>query len=193
MRIRSAKSRSFSTNSLFTAFSLGILGWGLLHAWGISVKAGIFFHALAALPGSVLSGVVLYRYRQHWPVNARGFAGKQPLSRDWRTAAFYLMLVAAGFAIALLISSGSLFLLALVTGMVFVPWTRSAVCRDHFFFASALVGAGTALGLVMLGRQEHPLYYAMVAWFLLALAGTLVVSVFIIHGNRLDRMPVSGY
>jgi hypothetical protein len=154
----------------------------------------MLFHVLAAIPGMVLSGVTLHRYRQHWPVNATGCAGQQKLAWDYRAIASYLILVATGFSIALFISGGSLFLLALATmGMVFVPWTKMAVCRGHFFFASALVCAAALLGLVMWRWSVHPLYYPMVACLLLTVACTLVVSVVIIHGNRLDRMPVSGY
>lgn len=194
MSIHGARSRTFATNILFPAISLAVIGWGLLHAWGINVNIGIRFHALAALPGLVLSGVALYRYRQHWPINATDCVGRQKLAWDYRAIALYLMLVGTGFSIALLISGGSLFLLAMATmGTIFVPWTRIAVCRDHFFFASALVGAGALLGLVMLGRSVHPLYYPMVASLLLSVACTLVVFVILIHGNRLDRMPPSGY
>jgi hypothetical protein len=147
MTIRSVKSRTFSTNSLFAAFCLGLIGWGLLHAWGLSVRTGLLFHSLAAIPGLVLSGVVLYRYRQHWPVDAAACAARQKpglkRARDYRAVASCLLMAGIGFVIAILISGGSLFALALAAmGMVFVPWTKIAVFRDHFFLASGLVGAG---------------------------------------------------
>lgn len=185
MSIHDAKSRAFSTNSLFSAFSLGIIGWGLLHTWGVSFKVGILFHALAAMPGVALSGIVIYRYRKHWPVEASARTGKNRPSWDLRAVAFYLVLIAVGAGIALLISGGSFFLLVLAAmGMIFVPWTRIPLCRNHFFFSSVLVGAGASLGGAMLGRPAHPFYYLMVAWLLLSLAGTLVMLVIVTHGNR---------
>lgn len=198
MRIPSAKSRTFSTNSLFSAFSLGIIGWGLLHAWGVSVKAGILFHVLAAVPGLFLCGVVLYRYRQHWPFNATGIAlpNKPDLTLPWdyRSVAFYLLLIGVGFNIALFISRGSIFLLSLAAlAMALVPWANISVCRDHFYFSSAVIDASALLGLVVLGRSVHPLHYPVAAWLLLTVAFILIISVIIIHGNRRDRMPVSGY
>lgn len=198
MSIHSARSRTFSTNSLFAAFSLGGIGWGLLHVWGVSVKTGIFFHALAAIQGLVLSGAVLYRYRQHWPVNETDSAGshRQDLKLPWdyRAVAIYLLLIGVGFGIAPFISAGSAFFLVLaIIGMVLVPWSKIAVCRDHFFISSALVEAGALSGLVVLGGPVHPLYYPMAAWVLLAGACVMIFTVIIVHGNRLDRMPVSGY
>ena len=198
MSMPSAKSRTSSTNSLFAAFSLAVIGWGLLHAWGLSVNTGIFFHALAATPGLVLSGLVLYRYRQHWPVNASGIAlpHKQDLKLPWdyRAVAFYILLSGVGFCIALCINGGSIFLLSLAAmGMALVPWAKIPACRDHFFFASALVEAGALSGLVVLDRSPYPLHYPMAAWLLLSIAFIAIISVIIIHGKRLDRMPVSGY
>lgn len=198
MTMRSPKSRNFSTNSLFAAFSLGLIGWGLLHAWGISVRVGVSFHALAVVPGLVLSGIALYRYRQHWPADPTPWAGKQKhgLQLPWhpRAIASYLLLLAIGFAIALLIKTGSMFLLVpAMIGMIAAPWTKIAVCRGHFFASSALLQAGVLLGFVFLDSSVHPLYYALAAWLFLSAACTVIVSVILVHGNRLDRMPVSGY
>jgi len=194
MRIRGEKSRTFSTNSLFTALTLGMIGWGLLHAWGISVKTGMLFHALAAIPGLVLSGVVFHRYRQHWPIKAAAGAGQAERSWHYRALVLYPIPAAAGFGFALSINSGSLFLVTLASmGMILVPWCKISVCREHFFFSSALTGAGALPALVMLGSAVHPLYYPMVAWLLLSVACTLVMLVIAIQGERRDRMPASGY
>lgn len=194
MSIHDAKSRAFSTNGLFSAFLLGGIGWGLLHAWGINLKIGILFQALAAMPGLALSGIVIYRYRKHWPVEASECTGQGELSWDLRAIAFYLVLIAVGLSIALLISGGSLFLLALAAmGTIFVPWTRIALCRNHFFFSASLVGIGALLGLVLLDSPAHPLYYLMVAWLLLSLAGTLVMLAIVTNRNRSGRTPVSGH
>lgn len=197
MTIHSAKRRTLATSSLFAAFALGGIGWGLLHAWGISLKTGLSFHILAAIPGLVLSGVVLYRYRQHWPVNPSDGAVSLPNEPKfpWRyqTLAFSMLLIGIGFSLALFIRNGSAFLVALgAIGTVLVPWEKIAICRDHFFFASALVGAGAVSGLVP-GGSVHPIYYPVAAWLLLAVASMVIISVILSHGNRLERMPVSGY
>lgn len=194
MSTNGTKSLNFSTNSLFPAFSLGLIGWGVLHIWGLGIKTGIHFHVLAALPGFCLSSLVLYRYRQHWPVNPGVAGGRKRLSLDYHSIASCLLLAAAGFSIGFITSGGSFFLLVLMCiGMISIPWTRLAFCRSHFFFSSALVAGGALLGLVVLGRSAHPFHYPMAAWLLLAVACALVVFVIVTHGNRAERMPVSGY
>ena len=88
-----------------------------------------------------------------------------------------LLLLAIGFGIALLIGSGSVFLLALaIMGMVFLPWTKIVVCRDHFFIFLGLVGAGVLLGLAVPGRSVHTLYYPLAAWVLLTAACIVSIS-----------------
>lgn len=198
MRVRSAKSQTFSTHSLFPAFFLAMIGWGMLHAWGLGVDMGMLSHAFAAMPGLVLSGLVLYRYRQHWPLKAGSLALPHEQDRKpacaYRTVAFCLLLTGIGFGIALIISSGSLSLLILAAaGMMFVPWAQMAVCRDHFLLASALIEAGALAGLVVLDRSLYLLHYPVAAWVLLTLACMAVISAVVIHGKRLDRMPPSGY
>jgi tellurite resistance protein TehA-like permease len=160
----------------------------------VNVKAGVLFHALAAIPGLVLSGLVLYRYRKHWPILAAASAGRPDLSWDYRALVFYLIPVATGCGLALSISSGSLFFLVLAAmGTVLIPWTKITVCRDHFFLSSALVGTGALPGLLLPSRSAHPLYYPVAAWALLSIASTLIIFVILIHRDRLDRMPASGY
>lgn len=198
MSIPSAKSRTFSTNSVFSAFSLAVIGWGLLHVWGLSLNVGTLFHMLVAVPGLVLCSMVLYRYRQHWPLKATGIAlSNTPdlkLSWDYRAVAFYLLLIGMGFGIALFIRLGSAFLLSLAAlAMVLFPWAKISICRDHFYFSSALVDASALLGIVALGRPVHPLHYPIAAWLLLTVACMLIISVIVIHGNRREQMPVSGY
>jgi hypothetical protein len=198
MKIHGAKARTFSTSSLFAAFSLGIIGWGLLHAWGIYVKTSVLFHALAAMPGLSLSGIALSRYRRHWPVDAANSASRQErrsgLPWDYRAIACYLILVAAGAGIALLIIDGYMALLALAAvGMFCVPWAKIPLCRDYFFLTAGIITASALLALVLLGKPVHPVYYPVAACLLLSTACISVTSVVIIHGNRPDRMPVSGY
>jgi hypothetical protein len=192
------RSRNLATNSLFGAFFLTMFGWALLHVWGIYAHAGVLLHTLFAVPGLVLAGVTLYRYRRHWPIGNGSFfkQKKQGLNLQWdfRAISSYLLLVAVGVGIALLVTGGSVFLVVLVaTGIVLVPWANISVCRNHFFFSSAMLAVGALLGSALLSGPVHPLYYALASWALLAIACTTVLSVVLTHGDRLDRMPVSGY
>lgn len=193
MSTNGTKSLNFATNSLFPAFSLGLIGWGVLHIWGVGIKTGIHFHILAALPGFSLSSLVLYRCRQHWPVNQAVVAGQKGLSFPYHSIASCLLLAAIGLCIALITSRGPFFFLMLMcSGMISIPWTRLAFCRAHFFFSSALVVGGALLGLMALGRSTHPFDYPIVAWLLLAVACALVVFVIVTQSNRSERMLVSG-
>jgi hypothetical protein len=183
------RSKNLATNSLFGIFFLTVLGWGLLHAWGISVHASARVHAVFAVPGLVLAGITLYRYHRHWPIdNGPNFPW------DFRAISSYFLLVAVGIGVALFVIGGAVFLLTLVAaGVVFVPWAKISVCRRHFFFSSAVMTFGAVSGLVLLSGPVHPFSYLLASWALLAVACTMVISVILTHGDRLERMPASGY
>lgn len=180
--------RNLATNSLFGAFFLTIVGWGLLHAWAIQVHAGVLLHALFAVPGLALSAVTLYRYRRHWPIDNGSFFKQKnrwsTLQQNLRAISSYLLLIAVGAGIALFVIGGSVLLFMLVAlGLVLVPWTNIPICRKHFFFSSAMLAVGTVLALVFRGGSVHPFYYALASWALLAIAFTTVISVVLTHGD----------
>ena len=187
MGLSSARSRTLSTNGLFGAFFLTVFGWGLLHAWGMQVEVSLLFHILFAIPGFVLCGITIYRYRKHWPLGT-------PARVNGRAMMTCLLLPAIGAGMALLAVSGAFLLLPLTAfGAILFPWSRIAACRNHFFMSSALIGAGAIPGLVFWGRQVHPLYYPIAAWIFLAVACTAVMSTILTHRDRLERMPAAGY
>lgn len=195
--MHSAQTRTFATNCLFGAFFLAVFGWGMLQIWALGAGAGMPFHALIAVPGFSLCGVLLYRYSRHWPVGQaackeRG-EERRPL-REFRSAVWYVVLAASGLGVAVVVGSGSLFFPVLAAGgLVIVPWAKIPVCRDHFFISAAIVGTGAIIGLALVGKTVHPLHYPAGGCFFLLISSSFAIFAVAAHGNRFDRMPVSGY
>ena len=192
-----AQTRTFATNSLFSAFILSIFGWGLLHAWAVQVNARPLLHLLIALPCSAVSGIVLYRYARHWPARQDSTGRRSTeggLAPACRSTAWYCLLLLIGAGMAFLVLAGSaLFLLLAALALGVLPWSRIPVCRDHFFIAAATAAGGAALGLAVSGTSIPQLYYPMSALFFLCTSSLMTVFIILMHGNRRDRMPVTGY
>jgi hypothetical protein len=195
--MRSARTRTCATNGLFAAFIMAGLGSGLLHAWAVQARAGGMIHLLIAIPGVAICASVLYRYARHWPARVTPLYKKRrrgPLPLDAAAAAGCALLFVAGLGMALVVAAGSAALLVLAAlGLGVLPWTRIAVCRDHFFLSAAIVGAGAALGLAHAAQPISQPYYATGALFCLGLSGLMTVFIVMMHGNRRDRMPATGY
>lgn len=189
--MQSAKTRTFATNCLFGGFFLSVSGWGMAQGWAIGVGAGMLIHALIAVPAISLCGMLLVRYFRHWPAGQTLFKDG---GRERRSAGWYAVLAIAGFGVAMLIGSGSLFLLACAAfGLVIVPWTRIPVCREHFFVSAAMAGLGTITGLALLARTIPPLHYPLGGCFFLLVSTALAIFAMAAHGSRSGKMPATGY
>ncbi|OON60724.1 hypothetical protein B0920_17335 [Massilia sp. KIM] len=191
-----AKSRSFSVNSLFPTFVLAIFGWGMVHVWGLRAGAGVTFHAFFAIPCCVLAGLVIYRYKHHWPVpssrQGETLAGKS--RTRLRDVTSILVPVGIGLALALVVSMDSLFGLALLSiGLNCVPWTKLPICRDHFFGAVFLVEASAVLGMASPSGPALSLFHLAAASLVLVVATAAMMAIVLINGDRLDRMPLEAY
>lgn len=195
--MRSARTRTCATNGLFAAFIMAGLGSGLLHAWAVQARASGTIHLLAAIPGVAICAIVLYRYARHWPARVTPLYSKRrrgPLPLAAAAAAGCALLFGAGLAMALAVAAGSAALLVLVAlGLGVLPWTRIAVCRDHFFMSAAIVGAGAALGLAAAAQPIPQPYYATSALVCLVLSALMTGFIVMMHGSRRDRMPATGY
>jgi hypothetical protein len=189
--------RTFATNSLFGTFFLSAFGWGMLQTWAAGVGASGILHALIAVPCLSMIGVVFYRYRRHWP-------SSQPLRKEQRTGSRQLLaystliwcstLAVAEIGIGAAVSWGSISVILLaVMAVVAVPWTRIPVCREHFFVATATLGVGAGAGLVLFAKRLYPFYYPFAGSAILLTSCCVVLFMLTTHGNRLDRMPESGY
>jgi hypothetical protein len=191
------RTRTCATNGLFGAFILAAFGAGLLHAWAVQAKAGLLIHLLVGLPGTAICTIVLYRYWRHWPARLaplykQSRRGLLPLDPGAVLGCGALLLVGAG--LAWVAAAGSALLLVLgALGLAILPWTRVPVCRNHFFISAAMVGLGAVLWLVVLAQPIPQPYYAMSALFCLCMASLMTVLIIAMHGNRLERMPATGY
>jgi hypothetical protein len=193
---RHQDSDTCATNGLFAAFIMAGLGSGLSHAWAVQARASGATHLLIAIPGAAICAIVLYRYARHWPARVTPLYQKRRrgLLPGAATAAGGALLFVAGLGMALVVAAGSAALLVLAAlGLGILPWTRIAVCRDHFFVSAAIVGAGVARGLSQAGPPISQPYYATSALFCLGLSGLMTVFIVMMHGGRRDRMPATGY
>lgn len=196
MALHSAKSRTFSVNSLFPCFFLTLLGWGLVQTWGIVVKAGPLVNTLIGMPALALCGLVIYRYKHHWPRVAIGSkinnCGMVPLGCD--AAAIAGVSLAIGVGLAAVVAIGSALIVTLsVFGLFYVPWSRLIICRNYFFTMALLIAASAMLGIVLTEELMFSLYYIGTALLILSVTSCVLLWIVIINGNRLDRMPVGGY
>lgn len=192
-----AMERTLATNSLFTASLLSVSGWALFHVWAGAISAGAFIHVLIALPSMTICGLLFYRYSLHWPARPAGSIGDKEdrrLSLNRSAIAWSFLLLAMGVAVAWIVDYGSLFVLAIVVaGMIFIPWTKISLCRDHFFVSVALILIGGAVGLALSETPVHSIYRPLCAWIFLASSLFTFVFVLLAHRNQTDRMPASGY
>jgi hypothetical protein len=195
--MRTAGTRTWATNGLFGAFILAAFGAGLLHAWAVQARAEALIHVLIAIPGAALCAIVLYRYSRHWPARLAPLYKKRRRGMRSLDAASALgsgMLLLTGIGLAFVIAAGSAVLLVLAAlGLALLPWTRIAVCRNHFFVSAALVGTGAVLWLTLSAGPIPQPHYAMSALYCLCMSGLMTVFIVMMHGSRLERMPATGY
>lgn len=190
MYLRDAKARTHFTNCLFVVFLFSVLGWGLLHAWVFNFRLPARLHGVIVIPGLVMSGLAIYRYRLHWPANPAERVNQKQF--EWKNATWYLLLCAIGVGFAQVISGSVALLAVLGSAMTVIPWAKIPVCRDHFFISVALLGSGTLLGLA-LSRGADFMFYPLAALFFWLIASVTMCFVLLSHGNRFDRMPACGY
>lgn len=192
-----AKTSALATNSLFGALLLAASGWGLCHAWAVLIGAGAFIHLLISIPALTMCGLVLYRCSLHWPArmaNLRRPLADKGMRPNTPALAWLLTLLAMGIALALLVNSGSLFMLAMAAGgVLLIPWTKISFCRDHFLVSVLVVETGAGVGFGQVRTFAHLMFYPLCALAFFMIAVLALLFVIAIHGNQADRMPVSGY
>lgn len=195
--MHSARTRTWATNGLFGAFILAAFGAGLFHTWAAQAGLGVRLHVLVAIPDAAVCAILLYRYSRHWPARLAPLyrtSKRGPLLLHAASVLVYGMLLLVGIGMALLVAAGSaLYLLLAALGLGVLPWTRVAVCRNHFFLSAAAVGAGAVLWLSLQAGPVPPLHYMTGALFCLATSSAMTVFIVVMHGNRLERMPATGY
>jgi len=165
MRIINEKDKRFAANSLFPSFSylalalmLGQVGTTRMHgSWGV--------HVFLGAPALVLLGLTFRRARLHWPaINA---ATPSPRSH---ALGWYLVLLAAGVCIGVLVSSGSVLVLGTGATLAYLlPWTRIPLCRSRFVVSSLALLAGAVAWVVVQGALVQSLYFVIAGWILCAL------------------------
>ena len=162
MSSRNENTKRFAANSLFPSFLYAALGLVLSQAGAVQVHGSWGLHVFLGLPGLTLSGLALFRARLHWP--AAG-AAMSPLRA--RVLGCYLLLLAAGACIGVLVSIGSVLLLGITAALTYlVPWTKIPACRAGFVVSSVVTLAGAIACAVIYGKPVHPLYLMAFVWML---------------------------
>jgi hypothetical protein len=165
MRIHDEKSRRFAANSLFPTFFYGALGLVLAQVGAAQMHGSWRLHVFLGIPGIALSGLALFRARLHWSAASAGMPSLRPRALGW-----YLLLLATGAFIGVLVSAGSVVLLGIVAALTYLlPWTKIPVCRAHFVVSSMTTLAGAVAWIAIDSSPTHSLYF-MVAASMLYLA-----------------------
>ena len=162
MRIINEKDKRLAANSLFPSFSylvlalmLGQVGTARMHgSWGV--------HVFLGAPALVLLGLTTRRARLHWPaINA---ATPSPRSH---ALGWYLVLIAEGVCVGVLVSSGSVLVLGTGATLAYLlPWTRIPSCRSRFVVSSLALLAGAVAWVAVQGALVQSLYFMIAGWIL---------------------------
>jgi hypothetical protein len=162
MSLSDENTKRFAANSLFPSFLYAALGLVLGQAGAAQVHGSWGLHVFLGLPGLALSGLALFRARLHWP--AAG-ADMPPLRA--RVLGWYLLLLAAGACIGVLVSIGSVLLLGIAAALTYLaPWTKIPACRAGFVVSSVVTLTGAIACAVTYGRPVHPLHFMVFVWML---------------------------
>jgi hypothetical protein len=177
-----AKSKARLIDGIFSSFVLSIFGWAILQSYGLRHGASISAHILVAAVGLTLSYVSIRRYQAHWPADAE-HNNRDPLAikqavPTLRTVGSYALLLTVGSALAFFAVAGSLFLLAIFAGgMYFLPWSKLAVCRNHFFVSSGMTAACAALEVVVVSRSTNLFASLLITWVCWTIASSSLMFV----------------
>lgn len=159
MQISDEKSRQFAANSLFPTFFYGALGLVLAQIGAAQMHGSWRLHVFLGIPGIALSGLALFRARLHWSAARAGMPSLHPHALGW-----YLLLLATGAFIGVMVSAGSLLLLGVVAALTYLlPWTKIPVCRAQFGVSSVTTLAGAVAWIVIDSRATHSVYLMIAA------------------------------
>lgn len=154
--------KRFAANSLFPSILYTALGLVLGQVGAAQAHGSWGLHVFLGLPGLALSALVLFRARLHWPVAG---ANTPPLGRS--VLGWYLLLLAAGACIGVLVSMGSALLIGVAAALTYLaPWTKIPACRAGFVVSSVVTLAGATACAIIYGGPVHPLYFMVFVWML---------------------------
>jgi len=189
VRMYDEKTRRFAANSLFPTFFYGALGLVLAQIGAAQMHGSWRLHVFLGIPGIALSGLALFRARLHWTAASAGMPSLRPRALGW-----YLLLLATGAFIGVLVSAGSVLLLGTAAALTYlIPWSKIPVCRAQFVVSSVTTLAGAVAWTVIYGRPAHSLYL-MVAASMLYVAPMfmhILVLASLDRGYRIDEPPLT--
>lgn len=183
MVIIDEKTKRFAANSIFPSFVYGLLGSVLTLVGAAHMHGSWGLYVFLGAPGLVLSGLALFRARVHWPAVSTGTPSLRPGALGG-----YLLLLAAGASISIVISAGSVTLVGVVAASTYlIPWTKIPVCRARFVVSSLVMLGGAIAWVVIQGRPVQSLYFMVAASMLYfpAMFMHLLVLVSLDRGYRI--------
>jgi hypothetical protein len=189
MFISDENTKRFAANSLFPSFLYAALGLVLSQVGAAQVHGSWGLHVFLGLPGLALSGLALFRARSHWPA-----AGAYTPPLRVSVLGWYLLLLAAGACLGVMLSLGSIVLLGMATALTYlVPWMKIPACRKGFVVSSVVTLAGTIACVIIYSRPVHPLYFMVFVWMLYVspMFMQLLVMTSLDRGYRIDAARVA--
>jgi hypothetical protein len=162
MSIRNEKDKRFAASSVFPSFFYASLGLVLGQVGAAQMHGSWSLHVFLGAPGIILLGLALFRARMHWQAATIDIPPLRLHALGW-----YVLLIAVGVSIGVLVSAGSVLLLGVVPALTYLfPWTRIPVCRARFVVSSLVMLAGAIVWIVTQSRSVQSLYFMIAAWIL---------------------------
>lgn len=157
----------------FNGVVFALLGYVMLAAMNLQVKASLRFWVITTLPGMVVIGFSLRRCRRHWPSFPanRNLWWAMPGGMDWRTLVGGLGLLALGSMFGLLAGGGSPIdegLFAVAASII--PWWKIRLLHRNFAAACLVAPVGAVLTLLTTSALIPWINYAIAAWVLFLVA-----------------------
>lgn len=109
-----------------------------------------------------LIGTHNIRARLHWSAGSDSIPSLRAGALGW-----YLLLVAAGTEIGMLVSAGSVLLVGMVGSLSYLlPWTKIPACRTQFVVSSVSMLTGAVAWIVMVDNPVQSFYFRIAACML---------------------------
>jgi hypothetical protein len=172
------KSARIGVNLGFSAFLLALFGWINLETLMAMNDGGVHGQLFAGGVALYLS-ITAYRRYQTWRVSmpppTSEFAQKKTSKASPIVSG--IMLIATGFATACSMRTGLAITAAMgASVLLFIPWSRIRLCREHFFISQALSVAGGLPVLIFAAKNQHPIIQLVNSWTFWAVSASLLLA-----------------
>lgn len=159
------------SNIGFGAILCFALGFVLLEIRMVQLGSKLLAHAIVVSVGMLVTCIVnrvIAPYHAAAATRSNDTWALRNVERSSIVAvACGALLLMCGYIGALVLSSGSMTLLAIfVTSACTLPWSKIPLCRTSLPVSAALITVANVLGVLTTDQPSHPLHLPMAVWML---------------------------